>query len=201
MKSLYKALASFQQEVPVIHKDTAGFNYSYADLPKVFEVMNPLLKKHGLGFYQAVNGTDIKTVVFHVESGETIESNTAIPQGVQMGKMNDFQVLGSAITYIRRYALSAMLGLVTDKDTDAHGEQSKSPAKAQNSTAKASKPTSTTMVSSFLDMAKNALAQATTDEEVVEVKKKVETSPNLTEQEKQFMYDEIVLKLDGIPFA
>lgn len=37
--------------------------------------------------------------------------------------MNDFQVLGSAITYLRRYAISAILGLVTDKDTDASGEQ------------------------------------------------------------------------------
>lgn len=125
MKNIYKALASFQQEVPVIHKDTQGFNYSYADLPTIFEVINPLLKKHGLGFTQLVNGTNIKTVLFHVESGETLESETAIPQGVQMNKMNDFQVLGSAITYIRRYALSAMLGLVTDKDTDASGEQKK----------------------------------------------------------------------------
>ena len=40
--------------------------------------------------------------------------------------MNDFQVLGSAITYIRRYALSSILGLVTDKDTYAAGEQTKS---------------------------------------------------------------------------
>lgn len=200
MTKLFKALADFQQEVPVIHKDTAGSNYSYADLPKVFEVMNPLLKKHGLGFYQAVNGTDIKTVVFHVESGETIESNTAIPQGVQMGKMNDFQVLGSAITYIRRYALSSMLGLVTDKDTDAHGEQSKSPSNASKRPATASKPTSTTMVSSWLDMAKDKLNKATTDEEVADVKRRVEESTNLTEQEKQFMYDEIVLKLEGIPF-
>jgi ERF superfamily. len=39
--------------------------------------------------------------------------------------MNDFQVLGSAITYLRRYALSSALGLVTDKDTDAGGEQVK----------------------------------------------------------------------------
>ena len=39
--------------------------------------------------------------------------------------MNDFQVLGSAITYIRRYALSSALGLITDKDLDACGEQSK----------------------------------------------------------------------------
>ncbi len=40
--------------------------------------------------------------------------------------MNEFQVLGSAITYVRRYALSSALGLITDKDTDAAGEQVKS---------------------------------------------------------------------------
>jgi len=37
--------------------------------------------------------------------------------------MNDFQVLGSAITYLRRYSISSLLGIVTDKDTDASGEQ------------------------------------------------------------------------------
>lgn len=139
MKNLYKSLADFQQEVPVIHKGTNGFNYSYADLPAIFETINPLLKKHGLGFYQAVTVTNqderfknvqsIKTVVFHIESGETIESYTEIPQNVELAKMNQFQVLGSAITYIRRYALSAMLGLVTDKDTDASGEQVKQATK------------------------------------------------------------------------
>lgn len=123
MKNLYKALAEFQQEVPVIHKGTSGYGYSYADLPAIFEIINPLMKKHGLGFYQAVNGTNIETTVFHVESGEEIKSSTCIPQGVSLAKMNEFQVLGSAITYIRRYALSSMLGLVTDKDTDASGEQ------------------------------------------------------------------------------
>jgi len=123
MKELYKALANFQQEVPVILKDTSGFGYKYADLPAIFEVINPLLKKHGMGFTQLVNGTQIKTIIFHVTTGETLESNTDIPQGVSLKGMNDFQVLGSAITYIKRYALSSMLGLVTDKDTDASGEQ------------------------------------------------------------------------------
>jgi len=125
MKNLYKALANFQQEVEVIHKDTQGYGYSYTDLPAIFKAINPLMQKHGLGFTQLVNGTSLKTIVFHVETGEQIESDTAIPQGVQLAKMNDFQVLGSAITYIRRYALSAMLGLVTDKDTDASGDQKK----------------------------------------------------------------------------
>lgn len=121
-KEILKAIANFQQEVPVIHKGTSGYGYTYADLPAIFETINPLLKKHGLGFYQAVNETQIKTVVFHTETGESIESNTNIPQDVELAKMNKFQVLGSAITYIRRYALSSLLGLVTDKDTDASGE-------------------------------------------------------------------------------
>lgn len=129
MKNIYKAIANFQQEVPVILKDTSGFGYQYADLPAILNVINPLMKKHGLGFTQLVTEKGIVTGVFHVESGEIIESTTPIPQNVQLKGMNDFQVLGSAITYIRRYALSAILGLVTDKDTDASGEQIKDKVK------------------------------------------------------------------------
>jgi hypothetical protein len=125
MKHLFKSLAEFQQEVPTIHKATQGYGYTYADLPKIFEVINPLLKKHGLGFTQLIHGTDLITIIFHVESGETLESKTAIPQNVQLKGMNDFQVFGSACTYLRRYSLSSALGLVTDKDTDAGGEQIK----------------------------------------------------------------------------
>ena len=124
-QSLLKSLAKFQQEVPVIHKETKGYGYSYADLPTIFDKINPLLAKHNLGFTQPIMGNCVKTIIFHTETGETMESLTEIPQGVQLKGMNDFQVLGSAITYIRRYALSSILGLVTDKDTDASGEQVK----------------------------------------------------------------------------
>jgi hypothetical protein len=123
MKNIFKSLAEFQQEVPVIHKSTQGYGYSYADLPTIFEVINPLLKKHGLGFTQLIMSDCIKTIIFHIESGDVLESLTEIPKNVSLKGMNDFQVLGSAITYIRRYALSSALGLVTDKDTDAGGEQ------------------------------------------------------------------------------
>ncbi len=131
MKNLFKALANFQQQVPVIHKGTQGYGYSYADLPAIFEIINPLLKENGLGFTQLIEGQGVKTIIFHIESGEKIESLTDIPQGVTLKGMNDFQVLGSAITYIRRYALSSALGLVTDKDTDASGEQVKTEKKLQ----------------------------------------------------------------------
>ena len=123
MKNIYKALADFQQEVSPIHKGTEGYGYSYADLSAIFKVINPLLKKHKLGFTQLLDGENLKTVIFHTESGETIESVVHIQQDVTLSKMNPFQVLGSAITYYRRYSLSAALGLITDKDIDAAGVQ------------------------------------------------------------------------------
>jgi hypothetical protein len=130
MKNLLKSLAAFQQECPVIHKGTSGYGYTYADLPAIFETINPLLSKHNLGFTQLIDGQDLKTILFHTESGETLETVTTVPQGVQLKGMNEFQVAGSSITYFRRYALSAMLGIVTDKDTDAQGEQVKPAAPA-----------------------------------------------------------------------
>lgn len=124
-KNLFKAIAAFQNEVPVIHQESTGYGYSYANLNTIFKIINPLLKKHGLGFTQLLNGDALTTVIFHIESGEKIESTVNIQQGVTLAKMNAYQVLGSAITYYRRYSLSAALGLITDKDIDAAGEVEK----------------------------------------------------------------------------
>ena len=146
MKAIYKALADFQQEVPVILKDTSGYNYKYADLPAIDEVIKPLLKKHGLGVLQPLSSLDnkpaIKTIIYHQESGENIEDTTPLPEtslqkiiirktdknGVTtetekfvvcgFEQMSKPQADGSTITYYRRYALSSFLGLITDKDTD-----------------------------------------------------------------------------------
>jgi hypothetical protein len=140
MKNLLKSLAAFQQEVPVIHKGSQGYGYSYADLPAIFEVINPLMQKHGLGFTQSVDGTKLTTTVFHSESGELITAAADIPSSVDLKGMNAFQVLGSAITYMRRYQLSAMLGLVTDKDTDAATPQAKAAPKQHPVTTPAAQP-------------------------------------------------------------
>jgi hypothetical protein len=124
-KKLFSSLSQFQKKCPVIHKATQGYGYSYADLVSIFEVINPILGEFNLGFAQPICGSKVKTILFHTETGETLESETDIPQNVQLKGMNDFQVLGSAITYIRRYAISSMLGIITDKDIDGAGEQQK----------------------------------------------------------------------------
>jgi len=128
MKNLFKSLAAFQQEIKVIHKGTSGYanQYKFADLPKIFESINPLLQKHGLGFTQLINTHENQnysvTIVFHCESGEKLESSTLIPN-VQLAKMNEYQCFGSGVSYFRRYCLSSILGLVTDVDNDASGNQ------------------------------------------------------------------------------
>ena len=138
MKELYKALAAFQQECPTIKKmETARvktksggeYSYNYAGLPSIMETINPLLSKHGLAFTQPLESMQgmrgIKTILFHIESGETLESLAEIPK-VTFPGMNDYQALGCGVTYIRRYALASILGIVTDEDNDgASGQGSK----------------------------------------------------------------------------
>jgi hypothetical protein len=115
---LFKALAAFQAECPAIYKSSKGFGYKYAGLEQVATTIQPYLTKHNLGYTQLGDGTSIITVLFHTESGQSIVSEFTIPEGVELKGMNDFQVMGSVIKYFRRYALEAILGLVTSEDTD-----------------------------------------------------------------------------------
>jgi len=149
MKELYKALADFQQEVPVILKEEEGYNaqYKFATWKSVMDTIKPLLKKHGLGFWQGIevisggaeytldtfdkagvltkskkvitkNDNVLTTIVYHIETCQEIKSSVVITQGVELARMNDYQVLGSGLTYLKRYSLSNILGLITDKDDD-----------------------------------------------------------------------------------
>ena len=61
---LFTALAAFQQEVPVIFESSTGYGYKYADLKQILTAINPIMKKHKLGFTQLLNNNKITTVVF-----------------------------------------------------------------------------------------------------------------------------------------
>jgi hypothetical protein len=127
---LYKALAGFQQECPVIHQGTKGYGYTYSSLTEILSIINPILKKYNLGFTQLIQNDTIQTIVFETTTAQSIESNISIPGDVKLKGMNEFQVLGSAISYLKRYQLSSILGIVTDKDTDGAGEPAKPTAPA-----------------------------------------------------------------------
>lgn len=123
MTNIYQALSEFQQEIKPLVKDSEGYAYKYVSLPSMIETITPVLAKHGLGFSQPLDGKSVKTIVFHIESGDVLESSIDIPQDVELKGMNAYQSLGSAISYLRRYSLASVLGLVIDEDNDASGEQ------------------------------------------------------------------------------
>jgi hypothetical protein len=121
--TLWSALSDFQAECPAINKGKKGYNYKYADLPAIMEVINPILKKHGLLIAQPLEGRAVVTKLIHIPTGQIEESRIDIPEGVTLQGMNQFQSDGSAITYYRRYCLSSLLSIVVEEDTDAAGKQ------------------------------------------------------------------------------
>ena len=120
---IYTQLAKFQQEVGTINKDSKGYGYNYASLDNIVAIITPFLKENNLGFTHTFDGTDIICTLFNTE-GEIIASRLSLseekPKLTKDGKetLTASQLLGVAITYARRYTLTAILGLVTDEDTD-----------------------------------------------------------------------------------
>ena len=133
LKNLLPAFAEMQAMFPVIPKTAENpFHKSkYADLVTVMEVIKPILSNKGFCFTQTnkPSGTDsiiVVTTLFHTNSGEWIQSEIECPL-----VKKDAQSVGSALTYCRRYALTAMLGLVSDIDDDGnHASQPKAVAQA-----------------------------------------------------------------------
>jgi hypothetical protein len=91
------------------------FKSSYATLPAYLTAVQPALRNAGLLLTQATHINDGVTVVItrvtHAESGQWVGSEYRV-QPVKA----DPQAEGSALTYARRYALAALLGLAADDD-------------------------------------------------------------------------------------
>jgi hypothetical protein len=150
--SLAAALLAFQAEAPMLPKDKTGkivgtnrkgeryeYAYRYTDLATIMEQITPLLAKHGLTWTTRPTGThDAPTLTYELLwEGEVVvrEANAvkgkAPAREAIAGEMPLYlpenptsQALGSAITYARRYALTAVLNLVADEDDDGQAATS-----------------------------------------------------------------------------
>lgn len=104
---------------------------NYADLGSIIDTAKPTLGKYGLAVTQhPFNDGDrvgVETVLTHA-SGEWISSSLSLPLADEKGK-SGAQVAGSIITYLRRYTLSAVLGMYSDEDTDGNSEPKPAEAK------------------------------------------------------------------------
>lgn len=126
------ALVAFQGEVTnPKHSATADvptrtggkYSYSYTPLQDIINHIRPILAKHKLAVLQSPRSDDgesitVTTLLVH-ESGEWIESDELTMKAEKVTA----QGAGSIITYARRYALSAVLGLATEEDDDASRQE------------------------------------------------------------------------------
>src|SRR5574344_235265 len=120
---LLAAMAEVQSELPTMPKSSQAYGYKYTDLDTITQTIKPILSKHGIGYMQSVGGLaenalTLTTRIFN-KKGEYIEDTAALPT-ITSTKNNAAQTLGMSITYMRRYALCAMLGITSDADVDAN---------------------------------------------------------------------------------
>ncbi len=118
---LAKALAAAQAELQDAKKDSVNphFKNRYSSLSSVRAALQAVLPKHGLATVQTTEphgdaGVCVVTWLLH-ESGEWIRGALFLPVGKK-----DAQGFGSALSYARRYALAAIVGISSDDDDDGH---------------------------------------------------------------------------------
>lgn len=120
---LSKALSDAQVEMPILEKRgySPYLKNHYVLLDDVLTAASDVLPSHGLSVLQLPFSTDddkigVRTRVSH-SSGEFIEESIALPLADERGK-SSAQVAGSIITYLRRYALTSLLMIASESDTD-----------------------------------------------------------------------------------
>lgn len=117
--SIAEALAAAQLEITDPAKDSVNphFRSRYADLATVLKTVRPVLAKHGIALVQCtqVDGDRLVLVTRLMWRGEEIESTYPVEP-----VKRDPQGYGSALTYARRYALQALVGVAADEDDDGN---------------------------------------------------------------------------------
>ncbi len=120
------ALVAAQAAFPPIVKDgkNPAFRSKYATLDGIMAAIRPALAAHGLAVVQGaihpetdgakLVGLSVESVLVHT-SGEWMATVVPVPV-----TKSDAHGLGSALSYGRRYGISALLALTTDEDDDGN---------------------------------------------------------------------------------
>jgi ERF superfamily. len=122
VKEISTALSIAQKDIRLPEKDKMGARAKYADLASCFDAIREIFGVNGLSFQQPLIYIDgeayLYTIIRH-SSGEWIKSKAKlIPYKV--ATTQEMQSFGGQLTYMRRYMLTSMLGLIgADEDRDA----------------------------------------------------------------------------------
>lgn len=119
---LAAALAKAQTAFPAVTRDKTvtvqtksggSYTFSYAPLESILSAVRAPLAENGFALVQMLDEDSLVTRLIH-ESGAYLSGRIDLPQ------TSDIQAMGSAITYLRRYAVQAMLGIAAEDDDDGN---------------------------------------------------------------------------------
>ncbi|GAA4401128.1 ERF family protein [Quisquiliibacterium transsilvanicum] len=149
MPALYAALAKAQgafqaivknRDVEITMKSGGRYRFRYADLEEILSKTRPALAANGLALIQRVEsnqgGPLLVCCLVHADGG-MLTSEVAMPSARDLGDPKSF---GAAITYLRRYLVTAMLGVAADDDLDEDGQEMGEPAARTASKPPVAKP-------------------------------------------------------------
>ena len=122
---IFVALAKSQAEFPKFEKGKQAYNYKYLDLESILSQVLPILGKNGLAVMQehrAIIQDELPFVLVNSQlcyKDEYIEHSIMFPLGEPNKGSSEIMQFGSVATYLRRFALAAMLGIAGgDKDIE-----------------------------------------------------------------------------------
>jgi len=141
---LAEALAKAQAEMEPATKDANNpfFKSQYASLASCWQACRGPLTKHGLAIIQTTepdNGNVTVISILTHSSGQWIKGKLSVKP-----PKTDSQALGSCLSYLRRYSLSALVGLST-QDDDAESTMSRQNTVKEKTTTKKATPKKTNM--------------------------------------------------------
>ncbi len=188
IKELVSALSKFQGKVKNATKEASNpfFKSKYATLDSIVDVIKEPLAENGLSYMQFPIGTNILVTILAHSSGEYISSSVEMTP-----KDSTPQAHGSAITYMRRYCLSSILGIATEDDDDGN---------AASTGTKHAKPA--VVVRGKVDSqdayaeAVKAIDKAKTQGELLILQERVENSVKLSDGQKDELDKIISSKVD-----
>ena len=101
-----------------VRTQAGSYTFRYATLDKITDMTRHALAENGLCVLQPIVSTErgpaLVTRLLH-ESGQWMECEVLLPA---LG--NNPQAFGSAVTYVRRYSVCALLNISADEDDDAN---------------------------------------------------------------------------------
>lgn len=150
--NIFSDFIAIQKALPPLVKDTQGHGYKYPTLNQLLDIVLPICHSRGLGLIQlthpvAGGGVGVETVIFNEQNerissgvlamplttdgdGNIINVGTITKTGAVSGQYGA-QAYGSALSYARRYSLTAFFCMKAEDDDGWRSSQKKEQPKEQ----------------------------------------------------------------------